>query len=354
MQLEFHELTVSEVAHLTEEAVALTLDVPPELDRTFAYLPGQHMVVRAVIDGVDTRRSYSICANPDSGTLRIGVKRLPGGSFSTYATTRLRAGDTLEAMPPIGLFAIEPGEPEGLHRCAIVAGSGITPVLSMVATTLDRDPTARWTVIFGNRQVRTVMFLDELEGLKDRHGERLHLIHVLSREDTVPLLSGRIDGNRLRDLFRALVDFRSVDEWYLCGPEELVATARTFVESRGVDPATVRDELFFASASRPAVLLAEEDTEGAVELEFRLEGRTSRMRMDPDQTILEAALTVRQELPFSCRGGMCATCKAMVVEGEVTMERNYALVGDDLEHGYTLTCQAHPVGTRVVVDYDRR
>ena len=352
--LEFHPLVVTEVAPLTDEAVAITLDVPPELSRTFAFLPGQHLIVRSIIDGVDVRRSYSICAGADSGKLRIGVKRLPGGVFSTFATTRLRAGDVIEAMPPIGMFVIGPGSHDARHRCAIAAGSGITPVISLVATTLEREADSRWTVIFGNRQASTIMFLDELEGLKDRYGERLHIVHVLSREETVPLLSGRIDAERLRHLFGALVDFRTVDEWYLCGPERLVATARSFIESRGVPSERVHEELFYAAAPSPGELIPEEETTGSVELAFTLEGRRSTVRMEPEQTILEAALAVRNELPFSCRGGMCATCKATVVEGTVTMDKNYALVDADLDQGFALTCQAHPVTDRVVVDFDRR
>lgn len=351
--LQFHPLVVTEVSELTDDAVAITLDVPPELAKTFEYLPGQHMVMRALIDGVDVRRSYSICANARSGKLRIGVKRLEGGAFSTYATTRLRAGDVVEAMPPIGDFTIEPDETCRLHRCAIVAGSGITPALSLVTTSLESEPDAGWTVIFGNRQARSVMFLDELEGLKDRHGPRLHLLHVLSREETVPLLTGRIDAARLEALFSTLVDFRSIDEWFLCGPGELVADARSFIERHGVASDRVHDEQFFAG-DRPTVPIAESETTGSVRLTFTLEGRESNVRLDPETSILDAALAVRPELPYSCKGGMCASCKARVIEGEVAMTKNYALVREDLERGFTLTCQAHPVSDRVVVDFDQR
>ncbi len=352
-QLAFHSLTVTEVAELTEESVAITLDVPAELAGTFRYLPGQHVVVRAIIDGVDVRRSYSICAAAQSGKLRIGVKRMAGGAFSTFATTRLRAGDALEVMPPIGDFTIDPDPDCRRHRCAIVAGSGITPVLSLVATSLEAEPGARWTVVFGNREARSVMFLDELEGLKDRHGSRLHLLHVLSREETVPILSGRIDASRLTALFRSLIDFRSVDEWFLCGPHEMVITARAFLERHGADPSSIHEEQFFAGPP-PAVAVLESETTGSVLLTFTLDGRDSTVRLDPATSILDAALAVRPELPYSCKGGMCASCKARVVEGEVVMTKNYALVPDDLDRGFTLTCQAHPVGDRVVVDFDQR
>jgi len=350
---EFHRLTVTEVTPLTDDAVAISFDVPEDAADLFRYLPGQHMVFRAEIDGEDVRRSYSICSNANGGKLRIGVKRLAGGAFSTFATTQLKAGDTIEAMPPIGEFVIEPDPEARIHRCAIVAGSGITPVLSLVATSLESEPHARWTVVYGNSTATSVMFLDEIEGLKDRYPSRLHLIHVLSREETLPLLSGRIDEERLQGLFSALVDFRSVDEWYLCGPFEMVTDARRFIESHGVEPNRVHDELFFAgpldrtTVQRPAEV-------GSVELSFTLDGRDSIVRLEPDQPLLDAALLVRPELPFSCRGGMCATCKALVVEGEVEMDKNYALVADDLERGFILTCQAHPKTERVVVDFDRR
>ena len=350
----FHWLTVTEVAQLTDEAVAISLDVPNDARDSFRYLPGQHMVLRAIIDGEDVRRSYSICSNAKEGKLRIGVKRLEGGAFSTFATTRLAAGDMIEAMPPIGEFVIEPDRALARHRCAIVAGSGITPVLSLVSTTLESEPESRWSVIYGNSRAGSVMFLDEIEGLKDRYGSRLHLIHVLSREETVPLLTGRIDRERLEGIFSALVDFSSVDEWYLCGPYEMVMTSRAFVEGHGVAPDVVHDELFFAGPPPdPSVRPRSADT-GSVELVFTLDGRDSAVRLDPDQALLDAALVMRPELPYSCRGGMCASCKALLIEGEVEMDKNYALVAEDLNRGFTLTCQAHPRSDRVVVDFDQR
>lgn len=355
-ELRFHALRVVEVAPLTDEAVAVTFDVPPELADTFRYLPGQHVTVRAFIDGVDVRRSYSICANAHSGKLRVGIKRLAGGAFSTYATTRLRAGDVLDVMPPVGEFTITLDPAAANHYCAIAAGSGITPVLSLVSTTLESEPGSRWTVIFGNRAARTVMFLDELEGLKDRYPDRLHLIHVLSREEApVPLFSGRIDAAKMTELFEALVDFASVDYWYLCGPYDMVQTARRFIESRGVPSDRVHDELFFAGPPEPGAEPPSADGgEGSVELSFSLEGRASTVRMSPETSILDAALSVRRELPYSCKGGMCASCKAHLVEGEVRMDRNWALVDEDLEQGFILTCQSHPLTDTVVVDYDRR
>ncbi len=352
--LEFHTLTVASVEPLTEDSVAVTFDVPAELSETFSYLPGQHVTVRAMIDGEDIRRSYSICANANAGDLRIGVKQLPGGAFSTFATSSLTPGDELDVMPPIGDFTIEPGPTK--RRVAIAAGSGITPILSLVATTLEVEPASTWAVILGNRAAGTVMFLDELEGLKDRFPDRLQLIHVLSREDTgLPLFNGRIDDSKLTELLDRVVATADVSDWYLCGPYELVMTAQGVLASRGVGIERIHDELFFAGPLDAATLPAPPDDEpGTVSLTFTLEGRESSTRMRPSTTVLDAALAARPELPYSCKGGMCASCKARVVEGEVAMDRNWALVEEDLAAGYVLTCQSHPVTDGLVVDFDQR
>jgi ring-1,2-phenylacetyl-CoA epoxidase subunit PaaE len=350
----FHQLRVAAVSPLTDEAVAVELEVPPDLAGEFRYLPGQHVTLRAVLDGEDLRRSYSICANASDGKLRVGIKRLPGGAFSTWATTTLAAGDMLEVMEPVGEFVIRPDETKPKRRVAIAAGSGITPVLSLVATTLEAEPESTWAVLFGNRESRTVMFLEELEGLKDRYPTRLQLVHVLSREETVvPLFSGRLDRPKLEELLERLVDPISVDEWYLCGPFEMVEAARATLIDTGVRPDAIKDELFFAGPLDPSTLPLEPvDGEASVELLFSLDGRLSSTRMRPNGPILDAALTVRPELPFSCRGGMCASCKARLVEGEVEMKRNWALADRDLAAGYVLTCQALPLTDVVQVDYD--
>lgn len=347
----FHRLRVTEVTRLTEDAVAVTFDVPDDLTGTFSYLPGQHVTVRAEIDGVDVRRSYSICANANGGKLRIGVKALPGGTFSTWATTELMAGNELEVMPPVGEFTIVP---EPVHYGAVTAGSGITPVLSLLSTTLEAEPRCRWTVIFGNRSADSVMFLDELEGLKDRYPDRLQLIHVLSREQAVvPLFSGRLDRQRITDLLDRVVAPARPVEWFLCGPFEMVMDARTVLERRGWHPMRIHDELFFAGPLDPSTLPPEPDQEeGTVALNIMLDGWASFTRMRRESSVLDAALVVRRELPYSCKGGMCASCKAKVIEGEVRMDKNWALVDYELAEGYVLTCQSHPVTESLTVDYD--
>ena len=354
--VEFHPLRVVEVTPLTDESVVVSFDVPPSLTRVFQFLPGQHVTLRADVDGEDLRRSYSICSNANSGKLRAGIKRLPGGLFSTWATTRLRAGEVIGVMPPVGEFTIEPDPSTAQHRVAIVAGSGITPVLSLVATTLESEPGSSWTVIFGNRTVNSVMFLEELEALKDRYPARLQLFHLLSREGSdLALLSGRIDPEKIEMIQSRLLGDRTVDGWFLCGPYELVTMARETLARLGVGDEVIHDELFFAGPLDVSTLPPEPlFGEGSVQLTVILDGRAVETLMTPDTSILDAALRVRSELPFSCKGGMCATCKGRIEEGSVSMAKNYALVDAEIEAGYVLTCQAHPTADRVVVRYDHR
>lgn len=352
----FHRLTVSDVTVETDDAVAVTFEVPAELADEFAYLPGQHVTVRALIDGEDVRRSYSICADAASGALRVGIRRLPGGAFSTWATTELRPGAVLEVMPPVGEFTLTPDPARARHYGAVAAGSGITPVLSLVSSVLAAEPRSRFSLVYGNRAAGTIMFLDELEGLKDRYPDRFHLVHVLSRETgIVPLLTGRLDAAKLGELLERVVDAATVDEWFLCGPFEMVAAARGVLVDRGFPPEVIHDELFFAGPLDPATLPTPPDeAEGTVALSFVLEGRRSTVRMRPETSVLDAALSVRRELPFSCKGGMCASCKARLIDGTVTMDRNYALTDADLDAGFVLTCQSHPTSDHLVVDYDQR
>ncbi len=353
--VEFHPLTVSAVEPLTDEAVAVTFEIPDELREAFRYLPGQHVTVKKDIAGTDVRRSYSICANANRGTLRVGIKRLSGGAFSTWATESLAPGEVIEVAAPVGEFTIESDPGAASHYCAIVAGSGITPVLSLVSTTLELEPNSRWTVIYGNRAARTVMFLDELEGLKDVYTDRLHIVHVLSREDPgLDLFAGRIDNDKLEALFSTIVDAATVDQWFLCGPYEMVTGTRQLLKRRGIEDQAIRDELFFAGPPTAIPAPPPEDEEGTVALTVILDGRSSDVRMRPETAVLDAAMSVRSELPYSCKGGMCATCKAKVIEGEVRMDKNYALVASDLENGFVLTCQSHPITDRLVVDYDQR
>ncbi len=351
---DFHPLRVAAVETLTDDAVAITFDVPDDLAEEFSFLPGQHVTVRAEIDGQDVRRSYSICSPAPDGPLRIGVKRIDGGVFSTYATKEVRPGDVLEVAPPVGEFVVEIDPGRGSHRGAVVAGSGITPVLSMVATVLAREPRGRFTLIFGNRHSRSIMFLEELEALKDRHPDRLHLIHVLSREPSVvPLLSGRIDGAKLETLLDSVVDASSIEDWYLCGPYEMVSDAQATLSRRGWTPEHIHDELFFAEPLPERPEPAEVPVGEGVPVTFTLDGRTATVTVPRDGApILDYVLQVRPDAPWSCRGGMCTTCRAKVTVGAAELDRNFALTQAELDRGYVLTCQAHPTTDELELSYD--
>lgn len=353
----FHQLPVEVVDRLTEDAVAITFTVPPELRETFAFQAGQHLTVRRVEDGEDIRRSYSICSTPrelaTTGRLRIGVKQLPGGAFSMYAASELRPGDAVEVMPPLGHFTTDFDPARVRHYGAIAAGSGITPVLSLVATALETEPGSKFTLVYGNRYARSVMFAEELADLKDRYPARLHVVHVLSREPgEAYLLSGRLDADRLRRLLgtAALVPADEIDEWFLCGPYGMVIDARGVLAERGVPDRATHTELFHVTETPPPPRPAEERGETSVTIV--LDGRASSFPMRRDERVLDAALKVRGELPYSCRGGVCSTCRARLVEGEVTMASNWALEPDELAAGYILTCQSSPVTERLIVDYD--
>jgi ring-1,2-phenylacetyl-CoA epoxidase subunit PaaE len=363
----FHALAVAAVDRLTEDAVAVTFDVPPELREAFRFAAGQHLTVRRTSPGEpEVRRSYSICSTPGelarAGRLRIGVKQVSGGAFSSFAVSALRPGDTVEVLPPLGHFttAFDPGRSR--HYAAVAAGSGITPVLSLVATALETEPESRFTLLYGNRYARSVMFAEDLADLKDRYPTRLHLVHVLSRErQGADLLSGRLDADRLSRIFETLLDPGEVDEWFLCGPYGLVLDAKAALAGRDVPDALVHTELFHVddaevpagsrrAGARPAA--RPPGTGDRTEVTITLDGRASSFEMGPDERVLDAALRVRPELPYACRGGVCSTCRAKVVEGQVEMARNFALEPEETARGYVLTCQSSPLTGRLVVDYD--
>jgi ring-1,2-phenylacetyl-CoA epoxidase subunit PaaE len=351
----FHRLTVADVERITEDAVAITFAVPDDLRPEYAYQPGQHLTVRCELAGDDVRRNYSICSPAPSGALRIGVKRLPGGAFSTYAFEQLRPGDSLEVMTPSGRFTVPLDPAQARHYCAIAAGSGITPVLSILASALELEPHSRVTLVYGNRTSRSVMFLEELEDLKDRHLERLQLLHILSRErQEAELLNGRIDAAKLKVLLDSLIPPETVDEWFLCGPAEMIDTARAALLERGVEAGRIHRELFHAGPVAPRrPTEAAPVTAGTAEVSILLDGRTSTFPLAPGaEPILDAALAVRPDAPYACKNGMCGTCRAKVVEGTVDMDHNYALEDDELAAGFVLACQAHPASDRVTLDFD--
>lgn len=349
----FHPLRVSAVDRLTDDAVAITFDVPAELAEAYHFSPGQHLTVRTPAAGDDLRRNYSICSSAGSGRLTIGVKHIPGGGFSTYALKKLQVGDEIDVMTPTGRFYTEPS-PERQRRLGLIAaGSGITPVLSILSSVLEYEPASSATLLYGNRSSASVMFLEELQDLKDRFPARFQLVNVLSRERPgIELLAGRIDGPKLDRFLDTLLPPETVDEWYLCGPQEMVDELRTTLRARGVPRDHVHTELFHAGpVAAPAPPAAE--AAGDCELTAVLDGRRSNLRMArTGPSVLEAVLGARPDAPFACRGGVCGTCRAKLVDGTVRMDQCYALEPEEVRRGYVLTCQSHPTSDRLVVDYD--
>lgn len=359
----FHTLTVEDVRPLTEDSVEVTFTVPPELADDYDHLPGQYVALRTTLDGVEVRRSYSLCRAPEHRTdgaptrLSVAVKRDEGGVFSTWAQTGLHPGFRIDVMSPQGTFTSGLDDLDRKHVVGIAAGSGITPLMALAHTVLSRSETSRFTLLFTNRSTLDVMFLEDLADLKDRYPTRLTLHHVLSREQrTAPVLSGRIDEPKLRTILGSLIDPADVDEWFLCGPLALVDLCRAVLADVGVPREHVRFELFTTGEeplrqARPVTVSAGEKT---VRIEVNLDGVSSTVEspVAARESVLNAALRVRPDAPFACAGGVCGTCRARVIEGSVTMTENYALEPDELERGYVLTCQSHPTSERLVVDYD--
>ncbi|MGW2723603.1 2Fe-2S iron-sulfur cluster-binding protein [Streptomyces sp. NPDC001492] len=350
----FHTLRVAAVDRLTDDSVALTLTVPRELREEYRHAPGQHLALRRLVDGEEIRRTYSICSPapaPDDagpGTLRVGVRLVEGGAFSTYALKEINPGDELEVMTPAGRFTLDPAP--GLYA-AIVGGSGITPVLSIVSTLLAREPEARFCLIRSDRTAASTMFLDEVADLKDRYPGRLQLVTVLSREEQqAGLPSGRLDQERLTGLLPALLPVEQVAGWFLCGPFGLVQGAERALRGLGVKRTRIHEEIFHvdAAAPAPAATAPAHSTVTA-----RLDGRGGTWPVQDGESLLETVLRNRPDAPYACKGGVCGTCRAFLVTGEVRMDRNFALEPEETEAGYVLACQSHPVTEKVELDFDR-
>ncbi len=345
----FHTLTVAAVERLCDDAVAVTFEVPEELRSAYDFEAGQSLTLRRIIDGEDHRRDYSICA-PVGEPPRVGVRLIPGGRFSEWLVHEVRPGDEIDVQTPRGSFRAAPDG--GRHLC-IAAGSGITPMLSIASTVL-RHPGSRLTLLYGNRTTSSVMFAEELADLKNRYGPRFDLVHVLSREPRdVELFSGRLEGDRLRQLLRLLVPLSAVDHVWLCGPFGMISDAREVLEELGVARDRVHFELFYVDEPPPEVNRPEVVPTGETSnVTVVLDGRSTSAPMPKDETILDSAQRTRADLPFACKGGVCGTCRAHLVAGEVDMRRNYALDEDEVERGFVLTCQSHPLTDEVTVDFD--
>ena len=358
---DFYPLTISDISKETDNAVCLTFDVSEDLSESFRFTQGQYLTLRAALDGVEVRRSYSICSGVDDGTLRVAIKKIAGGLFSTFANKELGKGDVIEVMPPQGTFFTQLREDNERNYLCIAAGSGITPIISIIKTVLAREPASRVTLLYGNQRVATMMFKEELEAIKNQYMARFQWINILSRErQDIDILNGRINNKKGAQLIQHLLDLRSIDEYFLCGPEAMISEVSRGLRSEGIDESKIHYELFAASAEAAAARVAKHHERAlkmagmVAQVSVNADGRQTRFELTADgQNILDGALDHGVDLPFACKGGVCATCKAKLLEGEVDMDINHALEPDELAAGYILTCQAHPITDRVVVDYDQ-
>lgn len=350
----FHRLAVADIRRETGDTVSVAFAVPDDLAEAYRFQHGQHLTLRAVLDGEEVRRSYSICSGVDDVELRVAVKHVPDGVFGTWVHESLRVGDLVDVMTPAGRFTTPIDPAHHRHYLAVAAGSGITPVMSILRTVLAREPHSTFTLVYGNRTVSSIIFRDELNDLKNRYVDRLQVLHVLSRQQLeAPLLNGRVTGEKVHALARGVIDVDSVDEAFLCGPEPMTLEVRDALVALGMDPRHVHLELF----GTPHVTAARVGPAGADTGETRhltvvLSGVKTEVDAPVTSTVLEAGIAAGLDLPFSCKGGVCATCRAKVCDGEVDMATNYALEPWEVEAGYVLTCQSRPVSSSVTVDYD--
>jgi ring-1,2-phenylacetyl-CoA epoxidase subunit PaaE len=352
----FHDLKVTEIHRTIRDAVVLTLE--PEDWAAFDFIQGQYLTFRREFDGEELRRSYSICAGKREGKLQVGIKRVDGGAFSTWANEALEVGDTLQAMSPMGGF-FTPLDPAAEKQyLGFAGGSGITPVLSIIKTTLEAEPKSNFTLVYANKGVSTIMFREELEDLKNEYLGRLSVIHVLEQDaQEIDLFTGMVTEEKCGQLFRAWIDIASIDTAFICGPEPMMLGIAKALRAHGLEDSQIKFELF-ASAQpcrlkRPVQSKEEGKTANQAEMAITLDGATQTISVSKDVTVLDAARDNAMDAPFACKAGVCSTCRCRVIEGEVEMVANHALEDYEVEKGYVLSCQSFPVTDRVVVDYDQ-
>lgn len=359
MAAHFYPITIKSIKRETPECVSIAFDIPDALRETFAFRQGQHLTLRTYIDGNEIRRNYSLCSSPLHGEWRIAVKQMEKGIFSTHANTSLKAGDIIDIMPPMGKFFIPLNVANKKSYVFIAAGSGITPILSLIKTTLLTEPGSSVTLIYANRDRAGIIFKEELEALKDIYMSRFSLHHILSRENSgAALYEGRIGADKLEVIFSKLISLSGVDDCFICGPAELIDTVRGWLEQKGFDKHKIHYELFAAAGSKIITSYTKGQNSEDLQLAtvtIKSDGRQSSFKLaHHGESILNAALRQGADLPYACKSGVCCTCKARLLEGNVQMDANYGLEQEEMEAGYILTCQSHPVTANVVVDFDDR
>lgn len=355
MTPKFHSLQIADVRKETEDTVSIAFEVPTALKSDYSFLPGQYLTLKAIINGADTRRSYSLCSAPFENEWRVAVKQVENGVFSSFANSSLKAGDTLEVMTPTGNFCLKPDANAKKTYALFAAGSGITPILSIAKTALKEEPNSEVNLFYGNKNFNSIIFREEVEALKNMYMNRLRVVHVLSRESLGNAIQkGRINKEKCDDLFKAFLANDTIDAVYVCGPEEMILGVKDSMLENGVAEKAIHFELF----TTPGVKKTEEvapSTEAAIasNVSIILDGDTIDLALNSDgETILDAAQRAGADLPFACKGGVCCTCKAKIMEGSAKMDVNYALEKDEVEAGFILTCQAHPTSEKLIVSFD--
>jgi ring-1,2-phenylacetyl-CoA epoxidase subunit PaaE len=357
MSIHFHPLKTKEIKKETEDCVSLLFEIPDELKINFAYQQGQSLTMRTIMNGEEIRRTYSLCSSPLDKEWKVAIKKVEGGLFSSFANDILKTGDVLEVMEPVGTFytPLDPGQKK--NYLAFAAGSGITPVLSIINTTLRTEPNSTFTLVYGNKSRPSIIFFEELEGLKNKFIDRFNFINILSRERTEsPVNSGRIDTDKLNELSK-LVDYAAMDDTFICGPEEMIFCVKDFLQQKGIAEKNIHFELFTSSSPKKSVsknLPSKKDTGPVSKISVKVDGRSFdfELALNSETSLLDAALKQGADLPYACKGGMCCTCKARLLEGEVEMDVHWGLEQEEIEKGFILTCQSHPKTEKVVVDFD--
>jgi ring-1,2-phenylacetyl-CoA epoxidase subunit PaaE len=358
--IHFHPLTVQHVEPETDDCVVITFAVPPGLEQVFQFRAGQNLTFRKPLNGEELRRNYSLCSSPLEGKIQVAVKKVEGGAFSTWANEELKPGEQLDVLPPTGKFCVEMDAANRKHYVAFAAGSGITPIISLLKTILASEPQSRCTLVFGNKSKNSIMFKEALEALKDKYIDRFRLYHVLSREKSDAAINyGRIDREKCTLLFGKLINMAGCDDFFICGPEEMIFTVRDFLQEAGVAPKKIHYELFTVPGQKKSTVATEKqevsDNGPRSQVSVKLDGIAFDFDLSYDgHSILDAALKQGADLPYACKGGVCCTCKARLLEGEVEMDENWGLEPDEVAAGYILTCQSHPRTERVVVDFDAK
>jgi len=353
----FHKLKIAEVRRETPDAISIRFEIPEHLKEAFAFKAGQHLTLRAELDGDDVRRNYSVCVAPSDNELRIAIKQMIPGRFSVWANANFREGQEIEVLPPMGRFVVPDADQENPSYVALAGGSGITPVISIIKTVLETRRGARFVLLYGNRNTASVMFLEELAGLKNRYMERLEVYHFLEDEaEEIELFNGRLDGEKCEAVFDSLIDVRSADTFFICGPGPMMDAAEAALLARGVAREKILIERFTSSvlsAEQLAQREALQQKAAGTELMVTLDGRRSRIAFDPTKgSILDCVQAAGMPAPYACKGGVCTTCRAKILQGQVTMTKNYGLTEQEVADGYVLTCQSVPASDHVVLSYD--